>query len=449
MKKTLALATCICLIPIMSQALDQPTTSDHYWSQWRGPLGTGAAPYGNPPTAWSEAHNIRWKVAIPGQGHASPIVWGDRVFVLTAIQTDQALPQPEEEAEEEEAQPGRWRPNPKLPGYIYKFDILALDRQSGEILWQRTAREEPPHEGTHQDGSWAPSSPVTDGERVYAHFGSRGLYCYDMQGELLWSVDLGDMATRFAFGEGASPALHGETIIINWDHEGQSFIVALDKRTGAERWRRERDEHTSWSTPLIVEHAGRAQVIVNSTNRIRSYDLASVELVWECSGMTANSIPTPVQADGVVYIMSGFRGNALLAIRLDGTRGDITGSESIVWSHDRDMPYVPSPLLYGEQLYFLKGNNGILSCLDAKTGAEHYGPLRLEGIEGIYASPVGASDRVYITGRNGTTLVLMRGPKYQVLSSNALDDSFNASPAIAGDELFLRGEKALYCIAQD
>jgi outer membrane protein assembly factor BamB len=428
MKKTILIG--YCLLPLLAWAADEP---NHNWPQWRGPLGTGAAPFSNPPATWSETENIRWKVPIPGQGHASPIAWGDRVFVLTAIQTDQSLPQEESDS----------------PANIYKFDIIALDRQSGNILWQRTARAEPPHEGTHQDGSWAPASPATDGERVFAHFGSRGLYCYDMEGELLWSTDLGDMATRHSFGEGASPALHGDSIVVNWDHEGESFIVALDKRTGQERWRVARDERTTWGTPLIVKHADRTQVIVNATNRIRSYDLADGAPIWECSGMTVNPIPTPVTVNGVVYVMSGFRGNALLAIRLAGAEGDITDSESVVWSYDRDTPYVPSPLLYDGMLYFLKGNNGVLSGLNLATGDKHFGPQRLEGIEGIYASPVGAQDRVYITGRNGTTLVLKSGPEYEILHRNALDDRFNASPAIAGDELFLRGEQALYCIAED
>jgi len=428
MKKTILIG--YCLLPLLAWAADEP---NHNWPQWRGPLGTGAAPSSNPPATWSETENIRWKVPIPGQGHASPIAWGDRVFVLTAIQTDQSLPQEESDS----------------PANIYKFDIIALDRQSGNILWQRTARAEPPHEGTHQDGSWAPASPATDGERVFAHFGSRGLYCYDMEGELLWSTDLGDMATRHSFGEGASPALHGDSIVINWDHEGESFIVALDKRTGQERWRVARDERTTWGTPLIVKHADRTQVIVNATNRIRSYNLADGAPIWECSGMTVNPIPTPVTVNGVVYVMSGFRGNALLAIRLAGAEGDITDSESVVWSYDRDTPYVPSPLLYDGMLYFLKGNNGVLSGLNLATGDKHFGPQRLEGIEGIYASPVGAQDRVYITGRNGTTLVLKSGPEYEILHRNALDDRFNASPAIAGDELFLRGEQALYCIAED
>ncbi len=447
MKKSMLF--CLCLVPLLAWPLDQPAAPAEYWSQWRGPLATGAAPYSTPPIAWSETENIRWKVAIPGQGHASPIVWGDRVFILTAIQTEEPFAQEKPAAEEAARSSRRWRPNPKKPGHVYRFEILALDRQSGAILWQRTAREEVPNAGTHQDGSWAPASPLSDGERVYAYFGSHGLYCYDMEGQALWSLDLGDMSTRHSFGEGSSPALHGDTIVVNWDHEEESFIVALDARTGAERWRVARAERTSWSTPLIVDHAGRTQVIVNATNRIRSYDLASGEQIWECGGMTVNAIPTPVAADGLVYIMSGFRGNALLAIRLADAKGDITGAESIAWSHDRDTPYVPSPLLYDDALYFLKGNNGILSRLDAKTGAEHFGPQRLEGIEGIYASPVAAGGRIYITGRNGTTLVLKRGPKYEILSSNALDDEFSASPAIAGDEIFLRGEHALYCIAQD
>ena len=435
----------LCLLPLATWAADEPADSAApNWPQWRGPLGTGVAPYGNPPATWSETENIRWKVTIPGQGHASPIVWGYRVFVLTAIQTDQTLP-PQEESEEGKH---AWL-DPIMPGYVYKFDILALARQSGAVVWQRTARTESPHEGTHQDGSWAPASPVTDGERVYAHFGSRGLYCYDMEGELLWSTDLGDMTTRLTFGEGTSPALHGDAIVINWDHQGESFIVALDKRTGKEQWRVARDEQTSWGTPLIVEPAGRAQVIVNATNRIVSYNLADGAVIWECGGMTANAIPTPVSAGGIIYITSGFRGNALLAIRLQGAEGNITGTESVVWSYDRDTPYVPSPLLHNDMLYYLKSNDGILSGHDVKTGAKHFGPQRLEGIEGIYASPVGVGDRVYITGRNGTTLVLKQGAQFEVLGGNALDDSFSASPAIAGDELFLRGEKVLYCIAQD
>ncbi|MBI1927213.1 PQQ-like beta-propeller repeat protein [Candidatus Poribacteria bacterium] len=335
------------------------------------------------------------------------------------------------------------------PTQIHKFDLLAIDRRNGSILWQRTAREELPHEGTHLTRSWASHSPVTDGEHVYAYFGSRGLYCFDMQGNLKWEKDLGNMAIKMGFGEGSSPALYGEVVIVNWDHEGDSFITALDKKTGEERWRVERDERTSWSTPIVVEHNGRGQVITSATHRIRSYDLATGNLLWECGGMTDNTIPSPVTADGMVYVTSGFRGNALQAIRLAAASGDITGSEAIVWEYNRDTPYVPSPLLYGDALYFLKSNNGILSCFNAKTGEAYYGPQRLDGIREVYASPVGASNRVYIADRDGATLVIQHGPEFKVLAQNVLDDGFDASPAIVGNEIYLRGRKYLYCIASD
>ncbi len=431
--KRMAVLLSLFALPLVVCA-GQADSAQTYWSQWRGPQGTGTAPNGNPPLEWSEEKNVRWKVVIPGKGHASPIVWGDKVFVLTAI--------PKEASKAEGG--GRSGPEP-VPS---QFAILAIDRQSGKTIWQRTAREEKPHEGTHPDGSWAANSPVADGEHIYAYFGSRGLYCYDMNGELKWQKDLGDMQTRNGFGEGSSPALYGDALVINWDHEGDSFVAVLDKKTGEERWRATRDEVTSWSTPIVVEVNGKAQVIVNATNRVRSYDLESGELVWECGGMTVNTIPSPVAADGVLYVMSGFRGNALLAIQLAKAKGDITGTDAILWSHNRDTPYVPSPLLYGDALYFLKSNNGILSSFNAKTGEQHY-VQRLEGIEGMYASPVGAKGRIYLAGRNGISLVVKHGAEYEILSSNALDESFTASPAIVGSELYLRGQSALYCIAED
>jgi outer membrane protein assembly factor BamB len=188
--------------------------------------------------------------------------------------------------------------------------------------------------------------------------------------------------------------------------------------------------------------------VVNATNRVRGYDLKNGDVIWECSGMTANAIPSPVAADGVLYVMSGFRGNALLAIRLAGAKGDITGTDAVVWSYDKDTPYVPSPLLYGNTLYFLKHNKGILSGLNTETGEQNY-MQRLENIEGMYASPVGAKDRIYLVGRNGVSLVIKHGAEYEVLSSNVLDESFSASPAIADGELYLRGQSTLYCIAKE
>lgn len=411
------------------------------WPQWRGPLMTGVAPHARPPLEWSESKNVRWKIEIPGKGSATPVVWDDRIFVLTAVPADKGG-----DAASSQAEGGRLS---VPPDSLQKFTILALSRKDGRVLWQRVLREERPHEGTHATGTYASASAATDGEVVIASFGSRGLYALTMEGKPLWDKDLGDMNIKLGFGEGSSPALGKDRVIVQWDHEGDSFIVALDKKTGRELWRKQRDERTSWSSPLLVEHGGRTQVITSATNRVRSYDAASGGLLWETSGMTQNTIPTPVHSDGVVFLTSGFRGNALLAVRLAEARGDISASSgAIAWKLDRDTPYTPSPLLYGGELYMLKGNNGLLSCLDARTGERLYGPERLEGISNVYASPLGASDRVYVAGREGTTVVVQRGRAFKVLATNTLNDGFDASPVAVDGELYLRGRKHLYRISE-
>ena len=441
--RTLFALSALCLslgCGVLRPNAQAPADAAAHWPQWRGPQGNGVAAQANPPTEWGEGQNVRWKVEVPGKGHASPIVWGDQVVVLTAVPApDAAAPTIEGES---------WRRGFRPAGDM-QFIVISYDRKSGAERWRRVVRQATPHEGTHLDATWASGSALTDGRRIYAYFGSFGLYCLDMAGEPVWEVDLGDMQTRASFGEGASPALYGNTLVINWDHEGPSFIVALDKRTGKELWRQERDERTSWGTPLIVEVDGRPQVITNGTTRMRGYDLETGETVWQSGGMTTNTIPTPLFEDGVAFMTSGFRGNALHAIRLAGASGELTDTDAVLWTYERDTPYVPSPLLYGGRLYFLKSNNGILTCLDSKTGEVVYGPQRLEGVKGFYASPVGAAGRVYLAGREGVTLVLKEGPEFEVLAANSLDDGFDASPAAVGDALYLRGRQHLYCIAAD
>jgi outer membrane protein assembly factor BamB len=322
---------------------------------------------------------------------------------------------------------------------------LALDRADGKERWRTALRTERPHEGTHRDGSFAGGSALTDGERVYAFFGSRGLYALGLDGKLLWQKDLGRMQTRNAFGEGSSPAVHDGTLVVNWDHEGGDFVAALDARTGREKWRRERDEPTTWATPHVVVHDGKAQAVVGGTNRLIAYDLASGVTVWEAPGLTLNVIPSPVSANGLVYAMSGFRGHALRAVRLSAARGALSGPPGLAWSYDRDTPYVPSPLLYRDGLYFLKTNSGVLTRLDAQSGARHY-TERLDAVPNVYASPVAADGRVYVVGREGTTVVLAAGPRPQVLAVNRLDDAFDASAALVDAELYLRGARHLYRI---
>ena len=427
----------ILLLPAFNPAA-YGNDDGQYWPQWRGPLATGEAPAATPPLTWSEEKNVRWKVALPGRGHSTPIVWSEQIFITTARESAGAAPGEETP---------RGRRGGIKPDAVHQFVIFALNRNNGTILWERVLRENRPHEGTHLDGSWASNSAITDGEHLYAYFGSNGLYCLDLQGNLLWEKDLGDMQTRMGFGEGSSPVLHGDKLVINWDHEGDSFIIALDKRSGKTVWKVARDEVTSWSTPLIVEHGGRAQVIVSATGRVRGYNLTDGKVLWESTGMTTNTIPSPVHHDGMVYVMSGFRGNALQAIRLSEARGDISGSAAIAWEYNQDTPYVPSPLLYRGNLYFLKHNRGILTALDLQSGAVIYGPQRLD-IDGAYASPVGANGHIYIAGLDGTVLVLKHGDQFEVAATNQLDDRFSASPVMVGKQIFLRGERYLYCIAE-
>jgi outer membrane protein assembly factor BamB len=420
--------------------------AQRYWPQWRGPLMTGVAPHAKPPVEWSETKNVRWKVAIPGLGSATPVIWGDTIYVLTAAPTDKRAAPPL--SAEPPSADGRRRPANIAPEFVQRFTVMALRRSDGKVLWERVVREELPHEGTHPTGTWASASAATDGQLVIASFGSRGLYALDPSGKKLWEKDLGDMTIKLGFGEGSSPALGKDRVFVQWDHEGDSFAVALDKKTGRELWRQKRDERTSWATPLLVEHAGKTQVITSATNKVRSYDADSGALLWETAGMTLNAIPSPVHSDGLVILTSGFRGNALLAVKLAAAKGDITGSPAIAWSYDRDTPYTPSPLLYGDELYFLKSNSGMLSCFNARTGARLYGPERLESVPNVYASPLGADGRIYVTGREGTTVVLQRGPAFKVLATNTLEDGFDASPVAVDSELYLRGRKYLYRISE-
>ena len=406
------------------------TAAERFWPQWRGPLGNGVAPLADPPLTWSETNNIAWKLALPGEGDSTPIVWGDRLFLLSAVPV------------------GEGTKNEAAPNGTFRFTVKCIRRDTGKVLWEKVAREAAPHEGRQENNTFASASPVTDGKSIWAFFGSRGLHCYDWEGNLKWEKDFGLMKTKMGFGEGASPALSGNRIIVNWDQEGEDFITALDKESGKELWRQPRDEGTGWSTPLIVEFNGRKQVVVNATGKVRSYDFETGKELWSCGGQTVNAIPSPVAADGLVYLTSGFRGSALQAIRL-GQTGDLTGTDAIVWSHNKGTPYVPSPLLADNYLYVISGNDSILSCFDAKTGDPYFERERLEGSRAVYASPVCARDRVYVLGREGVCTVVKKGPKLEVLAINKLSDSrSDASIALVENQLFLRTAHNLYCISQ-
>ncbi|RPH38989.1 MAG: hypothetical protein EHM91_13025, partial [Planctomycetota bacterium] len=332
------------------------------------------------------------------------------------------------------------------PGTIHQYQVICLDRLTGKTLWTKTAVEATPHEGVHSTNGYASGSPATDGKLLIASFGSRGIFCFDLDGNPKWKKDLGEMKIKIGFGEGISPVLHGNSVVVNRDHEAGSFIVCLDAATGEEKWRQARDETTTWATPLVIEHGGKAQVVVNGSKRVRSYDLATGALIWECGGQTMNAIPMPLTRDGIVYVMTGFRGNAVYAIKLD-SKGDVTSSaEQVIWKRTDAGPYIASGVLEGGLLYFTKERNAILQCVDAKTGEVRFGPERLPDMEVIYASLTAAAGRIYISSREGTTLVLKAGPKFEILAKNKLPEPLDASPVVVGKQLYPRGSKHLWCI---
>lgn len=399
----------------------------HNWPQWRGPLGTAASSTATPPVDWNEDRNRRWKVAIPGRGASSPVVWGDRVFLTTAVPVDSAATGVVDTSQ--------GQPIFVATG-VLSFRLLAFDTSTGRIAWSRTAVEAIPHEGAHTDGGWASGSPVTDGERVWAYFGSRGLHCFDMDGEPIWQRDLGDKQTRLGLGEGSSPLLTGDRLLVNWDHEGDSFLVALDAATGRELWRTSRDEATSWTTPNLVD----GLILTTAAGGVRAYDPATGTLRWSYTKTLLNSIASPAAGAGLVFAISSFEAGTLLAVR--------TSDAGVAWTRKLSTPYVSTPLWMDGLLYVVKDDQGVIYCVDAATGELHYGPQRLPGVRGVYASPVGADGRVYIAGRRGTTAVIRAGADFEVLAVNTLDENFVASPALADDAIYLRGERFLYCLAE-
>jgi len=415
--------------------------ADEQWGQWRGPRMTGWSPSATPPLEWSEGHNVRWRSPVPGLGHSSPVIWGERVYLTSAVPFGDAFePAPD-------LSPGAHDNAPIT--HAYRFVALAFDRASGELLWERSLRTEIPHERYHSSASLASASPVTDGEHVYAFFGSRGLYALDPAGELIWSRDLGTMQVKHGHGEGASPALHGDTLVVNWDHEGASRLLALDKRSGETRWEVAREEVTSWSSPIVVETSDGPQVVVNGTTRVRGHALEDGELLWECGGLSHNVVASPVSLGGMLFAGSSYEKQAMLALRLEGARGALEDTPHVAWFKRRRAPYVPSLLLTEVGLYYLQHYQGILSSVEPLTGSEASRPLRLPGIGDVYASPVAAAGRLYISDLSGSTLVLSDELPPRALALNRLPERFHASAALAGAELFLRGEHSLYCIAED
>ena len=412
---------CLALVSLLAAL---PAAADD-WSHWRGPTGNGVAPTARPPLEFGPGRNERWRAEIPGRGSSSPVVHGERVFVTTAV------------------------PAGNGAEGSFDFRVLCLDRATGRERWSRTVVTARPHEGTHQTNGFASASPCTDGERVYAHFGSRGLFCLSIDGEPLWDRDFGEMTIRNGFGEGSSPTLHGDVILVPWDHEGPSALFCLDARTGKTVWEVPRDEPTGWCTPLVTaDRGGRKQVIMNGQNAARGYDLGTGRELWRCAGQTQRPCASAVAADGTAWVGSGFRGAFLAAFDLSGT-GDLEGGKAVRWTHPRNTPDVASPLLSQGRLYFYKEKSGLLTCLEAATGKPLWETARVEGVNATYASPIAAAGRVYLTDRHGAVVVIADAPALEILATNMVGEGVDATPAAAGDALFVRGERHLFCFSEE
>lgn len=414
-----------------------------HWAQWRGPDGQGIASDQGVALEWSASKNVVWKTAIPGRGFSSPVVWGDRIFLTTAI--------------EGELVPGAKAVTHMMDGKEFvhpdgigadrrhTFKLLALDARAGRVLWERTAWEGTPYDTRHRRGSFAAPTPVTDGARVYAYFGSEGLYTYDYEGRLLWSWSTGGIAS-FGVGTGTSPVLHGELVILQCDEDSgeKSFIVALDRKSGKQVWRVPREVEVSWATPILVRSGARDELVTAGNQAIISYDPATGKELWRMKGLASNAVPSPVAGDGFVVLSGGYPAKIAVAVRPGGS-GDVTASDRVLWKYDKGTAYVPSPILVDGLLYLVT-DKGLVSCLDAKTGKVHYEGGRPPVGASYMASPIAVAGHLLLPSMDGDTVVLKAGTTHEIVRSNSLGEPIAASPAVAAGRLYIRGEHHLFAI---
>jgi outer membrane protein assembly factor BamB len=424
--------------------LASDTLAEANWPQFRG-ASAGVVEDGILPTTWSTTENVAWTLEIPGRAWSSPIVWGDRVFVTSAVGgTDAEKPKKGLYFGGE-----RDKPSDK----IHRWMVYCIDFNSGKILWEKLAHQAVPKHSLHIKNTYASETPVTDGQRVYAYFGNYGLFCYDLDGRELWSKQFGSFKTRYNWGTAASPVLYKDRLYIVNDNDEQSYLIALDKKTGEQIWRVDRDEKSNWATPYIWENKQRTELITCGTGKVRSYDLDG-KLLWELGGMSAIAIPTPFAEHGLLYITSGYVGDKkrpLFAIR-PGARGDITlkddqdSNQYIAWCQKQGGPYNPSPIVYGDYFYVLL-DRGMLSCYDARTGSEIYSKKRIAAGANMFTSSPWANDgKIFCLSEDGDAFVIQAGTEFKVLGSSKLDEMCMATPAAVRGSLIIRTISKLYRI---
>jgi outer membrane protein assembly factor BamB len=442
----IALFTCSLLTLTLFNSIAAKTGATN-WPQWRGPDGQGVSVEKGLPDEWSATKNVRWKTPISGRGHSSPIVWGKKIFLTTAL--DGEVIPGRAAGVTHKLSDGTEFVHPDAVGANLKhtFKVICIDRGSGKILWERVAYEGPVYDSRHRKASFASSTPATDGKYVFAFFGAEGLYAYDYSGKLVWKqTNLGKLGTA-SVGYGVSPVLYQNLVIMQCDDSGMnSFMAAFDKKTGKEVWRTPRRVDITWSTPVLVHTARGTELVAAAAEAIIGYDPMTGKELWRHKGLESNAVPTPVVSSDLVVLTSGAPNKIALAIKAGGT-GDVTGTSQLVWTYNKGTAYVPSPILYGDYVY-LTTDRGLLTCLDAKTGKIEYEGARVPVPSTFSASLVAYEGKILMTSEDGDTFVLKAGPKHEIIRTNSLGEPVYASPAIADGGIFIRGEKNLFAIGK-
>lgn len=415
------------------------------WSQFRGPGARGVSEGTRLPDRWSATENVVWKRDIPGRGWSSPIVWNDKIFLTTVVNTGTI----------EEAKKGLYfGGNRPAPDSIHRWQVICLDLKSGETRWEKQVHEGKPESAIHVKSSFASETPVTDGERVYCCFGSVGIFCFDLDGNQLWHHDLDPLPTRYGWGNAASPVLHQGKLYYCNDNDQESYLLALDAKSGKELWRTPRDEKSNWATPFVWENELRTEIVTPGSGAVRSYDLDG-KLLWSLKGMSSITIATPYAANGLLYVTSGYVGDKvrpIYAIKPGASadislQGDATTNDFIVWSLPQAAPYNPSTLVSGDRLFVLY-DRGLVACYNAKTGDEFFSQKRLPNGRAFTSSPWAMDGKIFCINEDGVTFVLKDSNQFEVLHTNQLseDDMGMATPAIVRDRLLIRTAARIYCI---
>jgi outer membrane protein assembly factor BamB len=414
------------------------------WPSFRGAGASGVADGHNLPVRWDtkQGTNILWKSAIPGLAHSSPVVWGDRIFVTTAVSS-----QPD--VTFKKGLYGAGTASDDLS--VQKWKLLCLDRKTGKMLWERIAFEGVPKEKRHIKSTYANATPATDGQIVVAFFGSQGAYGFDLNGKPLWSRDLGRFdvgaydAPAYEWGTASSPILYKDLAIFQCDQQKGSFLIALDRKSGKTVWKTERDELPSWGTPTVVPVEARPELVTNGSNFVRAYDPATGKELWRLGGSSKITAPTPVYSGDLIVVASGRRPEAPVFVIRAGGSGDITGKNNVLWQKQQRGSYMPTPLIYGSHLYVLN-NSGVFDCYDLKSGADVYRQRIAHQGSGFSASPVASDGKIFLSGEDGDVFVVKAGAEYEQLAKMEMGESIMATPAISQGMLIVRTQNHLWAI---